>query len=345
MAAVSVYIPVYNEVRFIEDAINSVIGEADTIIISDNASDDGTSDICQTYASKYPEIKYFRQKENIGVFKNGLFCLDKVSDEYAMPFCGHHRLTKNSIPSMLTLMDDNPEVVHVYAKYALFFDDDSNITAYSNQSKYAEDFQSDNVFIRTEAVPKCFIVGALYYGLYRTGDFKKYVFGLRPDFGTDQGLLAHLAAKGKIAADENSIFMFRYNFKQKEKVYQSKITNSTFPQKNYNPYTYIFAIVCDHYALAKELALLPNAPEHYAEDMLQVLIKRHFDPVNERFSLTNMPYMAPQRGKVKDEVFKAIQHYQRHLIARNIYRSFRKAGKYILPYGLVLKMKKRKSDI
>jgi hypothetical protein len=134
--------------------------------------------------------------------------------------------------------------------------------------------------------------------------------------------------------------MFRFTFGQKERSYQEKIVRATFPENNYNPYTYIFSIVCDHYAIARELESLPDAPKQYAKNMLQTLIKRHFGPVSDKFLLENLPPMAPQREKVSSEVFEAINKYQRTNIFRSIFRAIKKMVKYMLPYGIMIKIKK-----
>ena len=94
MAKTSILMPVYNEVNFIRRTLESVVGEADEIIISDNCSTDGTSEICREFAEKYPEIKYFRQEKNIGSAGNFKF-LYKKKDEYSVPpniFSGNRML-------------------------------------------------------------------------------------------------------------------------------------------------------------------------------------------------------------------------------------------------------------
>jgi glycosyltransferase involved in cell wall biosynthesis len=66
----TIAIPIYNEGRFLRDSIESCIGQAGRIILYDNASTDGSSEICNEYASTYSEIEHIRQKENIGAFEN-----------------------------------------------------------------------------------------------------------------------------------------------------------------------------------------------------------------------------------------------------------------------------------
>ena len=56
---VLIAIPVYNEARFIKETIESALAQGTQILVSDNASMDGTSEICQEYAKK-GDISYIR---------------------------------------------------------------------------------------------------------------------------------------------------------------------------------------------------------------------------------------------------------------------------------------------
>ena len=40
------------------------------LLISDNGSSDGTSEICRELAARHPRVRYWRNEENIGVIKN-----------------------------------------------------------------------------------------------------------------------------------------------------------------------------------------------------------------------------------------------------------------------------------
>ncbi len=71
---ISVGIPVYNGERFLRRAIDALLGEglgSDLeIIISDNASSDGTQQICESYASKHDTVHYSREPLNRGAAFN-----------------------------------------------------------------------------------------------------------------------------------------------------------------------------------------------------------------------------------------------------------------------------------
>jgi glycosyltransferase involved in cell wall biosynthesis len=70
---VSIGFPVYNGEKSVERALQSVLAqdfENFELIISDNASTDGTRRVCEAYAKRDNRVHYFRNAKNIGVSPN-----------------------------------------------------------------------------------------------------------------------------------------------------------------------------------------------------------------------------------------------------------------------------------
>jgi glycosyltransferase involved in cell wall biosynthesis len=70
---VSVGLPVYNGEASLGRALDSVLAqdfEDFELIISDNASTDGTPAICETYAGRDRRVRYYRNEKNIGANPN-----------------------------------------------------------------------------------------------------------------------------------------------------------------------------------------------------------------------------------------------------------------------------------
>jgi len=66
---VSVGLPVYNGEKFISEALDSIIAQSFEdleLIISSNASTDGTDEICRAYVARDKRIRYYRNETNIG---------------------------------------------------------------------------------------------------------------------------------------------------------------------------------------------------------------------------------------------------------------------------------------
>jgi glycosyltransferase involved in cell wall biosynthesis len=65
--------PVYNGERYLEEAIGSVMAQTFTdfeLILSDNASTDGTQEICREWAERDPRVRYVRNSTNTGAARN-----------------------------------------------------------------------------------------------------------------------------------------------------------------------------------------------------------------------------------------------------------------------------------
>ncbi len=78
---VSICIPTYNRAAYLKKSFDSLIaqerfGEIE-VVISDNASDDGTKELCEKYCKKYKNIKYFRS-EKIFMALNQVMVMQKA---------------------------------------------------------------------------------------------------------------------------------------------------------------------------------------------------------------------------------------------------------------------------
>lgn len=75
----------YNGEEFLKKRLKNILSQTYSdfeLIISDNASTDMTSKICQEFVSKDNRIKYFKQTNNVGGIKNYQFVLSKAKTKY-----------------------------------------------------------------------------------------------------------------------------------------------------------------------------------------------------------------------------------------------------------------------
>ena len=75
MVDISVVTVTYNHAPYIKECIESILLQKTDynfeLIISDDSSTDGTTDICDSFASKYPDkINFLRSEENVGPLNN-----------------------------------------------------------------------------------------------------------------------------------------------------------------------------------------------------------------------------------------------------------------------------------
>lgn len=83
----SIGMPIYNGQAYMREAIDSLLAQKAfdfELIISDNASTDGTQAICEAYAAADPRVRYIRQPTNLGASGNLKFVLRAARFEYFM---------------------------------------------------------------------------------------------------------------------------------------------------------------------------------------------------------------------------------------------------------------------
>jgi glycosyltransferase involved in cell wall biosynthesis len=107
-------LPVYNGENFLSQAIEALLGQSFDdfeLVISDNASFDGTADICKQYEKQDSRVRYFRQSRNIGLSPNHNFTLDVARGEL-FKWAAHDDLyARDLLKLCVEALDEYPNVV------------------------------------------------------------------------------------------------------------------------------------------------------------------------------------------------------------------------------------------
>jgi glycosyltransferase involved in cell wall biosynthesis len=110
----SIGLPVYNGENFLAESLDALLGqtfEDFELIISDNASTDGTADICRRYEKQDSRIKYVRQPRNLGCAPNHNVLLDHARGEL-FKWASHDDLYgRDLIERCVEALDAYPQVV------------------------------------------------------------------------------------------------------------------------------------------------------------------------------------------------------------------------------------------
>ncbi len=114
---VSVGLPVYDGERYLRASIDSILAQSDPdfeLIISDNASTDGTEAICREAAERDPRVRYERQPTNRGGFWNHYHVMQLARGEYFMWAAHDDVRGPDCLAACRAVLDARPEVVLCY---------------------------------------------------------------------------------------------------------------------------------------------------------------------------------------------------------------------------------------
>jgi len=211
---VSVALPVYNDIKNISHALDSLINQTYsnlTIYISDNCSFDGTSEICQDYAAKYQRIKYHKNDVNLGSaanFKNALAIGVCDSCDYFIYARSEAILSPNLINEMVNVLENNPNAALSFGKTVWI---DENNKPLTKKTVGFYDTSGHDVATRVALVlwTKPFQI----YGLFRA----KFIKSLPQRkwwqiIGFDHVFLLEVALQGCFCYVENEKWYRRYKY-------------------------------------------------------------------------------------------------------------------------------------
>jgi glycosyltransferase involved in cell wall biosynthesis len=118
---VSIGLPIRNGERYLEEAVRSVLAQEYgriELVISDNASDDGTQEICRQLARSDARVRYHRQSENIGLVPNFNAVLHLAQGSYLKWMGDDDWLTPSYVTSCVQALEEDPALILVTTRQA-----------------------------------------------------------------------------------------------------------------------------------------------------------------------------------------------------------------------------------
>ncbi len=281
----SIGIPVYNEINFLEHTLNSVvIQEVDEIIISDNASTDGSSELCQEFVKKYSHIIYHRFDTLQAANYNFLNCVRLASNDFFMIMGAHDLLSKNYIAELKNILIETDSItayanpVHLSDEYAY----KKNYT-YHFSHLLEDENSSTRVLAAIEHLTNC----SIYYGLHRRKVFMKALEqSMQTKYtGIDHGILTKLAARGKMKLCP-SVTFYRIDPRTEYSQYESwqRVAKSAYrnklPLEEQIPELIPLGIVSSQFHTAVSTSTNHENQNAYLQKVIQILLYRW--AVNEK---------------------------------------------------------------
>lgn len=137
---ITIGLPVYNDKVFLEKSIKSILHQTYIdfkLIVGDDHSTDGSSEICEKTAKADPRVSYFRHEANIGISRNMEFLLSKADTEYFMWAGDDDLLADSYIDKMISALKENPDAIVAFSTFA-HIDDDGNRISENLDFDYSE---------------------------------------------------------------------------------------------------------------------------------------------------------------------------------------------------------------
>ncbi|MHC1696703.1 MAG: glycosyltransferase family 2 protein [Geobacteraceae bacterium] len=195
MPKVSIGMPVYNGEKYIREALDSLLSQTFTcfeLIISDNASTDGTQVICHDYAVQDKRIRYIRQQENLGAAANFKIVLDEAVGEYFMWAACDDIRSPDFIEVNLAFLRANPTYLGSTSPVK-FRGCDFNEIAMGDAS-----LDSENDHDRILQSFQYWHANGRFYSLFRLEAIVDWKHIMTSFLGSDWSLICYLARNGKL---------------------------------------------------------------------------------------------------------------------------------------------------
>ncbi|MBT8084467.1 MAG: glycosyltransferase family 2 protein [Woeseia sp.] len=221
---VSIGMPVYNAEAFIEDALNSLLAQTFVdfeLIISDNASTDGTREICERYAKSDSRISYFPLAENLGAIRNFNRVFELSNGKY-FKWASHDDICAPTfLERCVEILEGDSRISWCHSQ-SLHIDEDgqplgnekskpiSYVTSGNRETEQGPAWSRDAPHVQERFQSILLGIGGVLdsYGLIRSDVIRQTPLYL-PYFGSEKVFMAELALRGLYAEIPEILFFVR----------------------------------------------------------------------------------------------------------------------------------------
>lgn len=213
--AVSIGLPVFNGVDQVSGAVRSLL-EQDfgdfELIISDNASNDGTSDLCAEFARVDRRIRYYRNDETTPVQMNFKRVAELATAPYFMWAAHDDTWSSNYVGALLRGIQQHSTIVLSAGRTEYVGPDGERDPIPANHAPPTE--ISDSEQLVTSLLEQH--ASSWFYGMYRAEAIPGMLRHLElfPVWGGDILMLLHFCLNFHVVGDETAIIYKRLKRKQ-----------------------------------------------------------------------------------------------------------------------------------
>jgi len=205
---VSIGLPVFNGERYVGAAIEAILAQSFPdleLIVSDNASTDGTEAICRDYAARDKRVRYYRNHENLGAARNFNQTFERSSGEYFKWAAHDDVVAPDFLRECVAALDGDPSIVLCYSEMKIIDETGSVVEDYASELANVASTDPSRRFGDLVLVDHpCYEL----FGLARADVLRKTSL-LRGYIASDRVLLAELGLYGRFHTIPACLFFSR----------------------------------------------------------------------------------------------------------------------------------------
>lgn len=226
---ISIGMPTYNCEKYVGQSIESCLAQTYgdfELVISDNASTDGTEQVCRDYAKRDKRIRYIRRTVNIGGPGNFRYVFAECTGEYHKWTTADDFIAPTLLEKCMSVLDREPATVLCYPKTQLIDFEGKKIQDYDDNLNLQEDSPSARFIRLLTTIGLC----QAHLGIIRR-DVAAKTRLIGSERASDINFLAELALYGKFHVFPETLFFRRYH----EQSSSWSRTDNSHQRKYYDP--------------------------------------------------------------------------------------------------------------
>jgi glycosyltransferase involved in cell wall biosynthesis len=207
--SLTIGLPVYNGEKYLAETIEALLAQTYTdfeLIISDNASTDGTEAISRCYAERDERIRYVRQPENAGASANFNYTFRMARGAYFKWSAADDVCAPEYLQRCLDVLERDPAVVLCYTRAKAIDRNGSIIKAYPGKGNAHSPMARHRFYeFVTDPHPIVAVFGVMRKGvLGHTRLIGNYT-------GSDRPLLSEMSLRGRFYEVPEYLFFYRHH--------------------------------------------------------------------------------------------------------------------------------------
>lgn len=212
MPLLSVGLPVHNGEQWLSQSVESMLAQSFgdfELIISDNASTDGTRSLCEQFAAQDDRVRYHRNPTNIGVYRNFNRVLELSSAKYFKWAAVGDFCLDGFFEKCVAVLESREDVVLVYPRALLLFGGIDG-TGYAQEYDDNLNLEHPRPADRFRAYLERERFNNVMHGIVRASAVRDTALH-RPYPGSDISMIAELSLRGKFLEIPERLFARRFD--------------------------------------------------------------------------------------------------------------------------------------